>query len=330
MRKFLCVALSVVAIGGSLLAPAATTTVNATATASATASSAMTNLDTGKSLKQWGIELAKGQEYTRYYNTLKIKSIISSNTSVATVQKVVVNSKYDKCHVKVNNRGFATITIKYNNGLTEKITIIATNYKYSDVFKTTTKVNATTYQSTCTLKDKQTIKVYRIGKRIKSISSTGGVVNWKNYKWNTTDKDYGYAIFNRIKDGKGNVKITYTDGTIDKIAFTTSSTVSNTITENNSVNTKMIYTYNQFMYAGVINWNGMRFTYYSQSVLPGYGLDIPGRHVDGGYVRDKDGYIVIAGTVAQKLNHTVIDTPFGSKGKVYDVCPEGHYDVYVK
>lgn len=80
------------------------------------------------------------------------------------------------------------------------------------------------------------------------------------------------------------------------------------------------YSLSQFMFAGVVNWGGYKFTYYSQSVLPGGGLAIPGRHINaGGYVADADGYIVLAAPYG--VSHgTVFSTPFGASGKVYDTC----------
>lgn len=81
-----------------------------------------------------------------------------------------------------------------------------------------------------------------------------------------------------------------------------------------------LYSLRDLQYHGVIRWNGYKFTYYSQSVLPGYGLRIPGRHVNAnGYVADKDGYIVLAAAYGVPKG-TVYNTPFGSKGKVYDTC----------
>ncbi|MDU3274124.1 hypothetical protein [Varibaculum cambriense] len=81
--------------------------------------------------------------------------------------------------------------------------------------------------------------------------------------------------------------------------------------------------------AGVVNWSGYKFTYYSQQVLPGGGLRIPGRHVNaGGYVADADGYIVLANDAPKG---TVINTPFGAPGKVYDRGTRGnHFDVYTR
>ena len=68
------------------------------------------------------------------------------------------------------------------------------------------------------------------------------------------------------------------------------------------------------------------YTYYSQRVLPGGGLDIPGRHVDDdGFIRDENGNLCIASS-----NHakgTEIDTPYG-KGVVYDYCPSDNLDIY--
>lgn len=46
---------------------------------------------------------------------------------------------------------------------------------------------------------------------------------------------------------------------------------------------------------GVKYFQDHKETYYSQKVLPGNGLKIPGRHVaDDGTIRDKDGYIVVS------------------------------------
>lgn len=85
--------------------------------------------------------------------------------------------------------------------------------------------------------------------------------------------------------------------------------------------------YYQFLRDGIVYSGGNKYSYYSQSVLPGGGLNIPGRHVDGGFVKDGDGYIVLAN---DKPNGTVVDTPFGP-GKVYDKGTySNHYDIYVE
>lgn len=93
------------------------------------------------------------------------------------------------------------------------------------------------------------------------------------------------------------------------------------------------YTLAQFKYNGVVRYNGKKFTYYSQSVLPGRGLNIPGRHVSSaGYVSDENGYIVVAANRSIRKG-TIIKTPFGANGKVYDTCAGCSYnwiDVYIK
>lgn len=85
--------------------------------------------------------------------------------------------------------------------------------------------------------------------------------------------------------------------------------------------------YYSFLRDGVVYDGGNKYTYYSQSILPGGGLNIPGRHTDGGFVKDGDGYIVVANSSA---NGTVVNTPWGP-GKVYDKGTSGnHYDIYVE
>lgn len=89
------------------------------------------------------------------------------------------------------------------------------------------------------------------------------------------------------------------------------------------------YSPSDFAFAGVIYWGNYRWTWYSERVLPGYGLDIPGRYTDYlGYVRDQDGYLCLASN--DLARGTIVDTPFGSQGKVYDCgCASGTLDVYV-
>lgn len=82
-----------------------------------------------------------------------------------------------------------------------------------------------------------------------------------------------------------------------------------------------------FKRMGEIYADGYRYTWYSEKVLPGRGLNIPGRYSDGNYVRDENDYIVLASIDLPE--GTVMETPFGW-GKVYDVCPtSGTIDVYV-
>lgn len=89
------------------------------------------------------------------------------------------------------------------------------------------------------------------------------------------------------------------------------------------------YTLSEFKFMGVIYQNGFRYTYYSESVLPGGGLSIPGRHHENGFVCDGDGYICVA---SNDLSYgSVVPVPFaGYMGKVYDCgCASGTIDIYV-
>lgn len=72
------------------------------------------------------------------------------------------------------------------------------------------------------------------------------------------------------------------------------------------------------------------FTYYSESVLPGGGLNIPGRTHADGFVVDGNGYIVLAGSASQKERGLIVPTPFGRLGKVYDECDNASFDVYTE
>lgn len=78
---------------------------------------------------------------------------------------------------------------------------------------------------------------------------------------------------------------------------------------------------------GVVYSGNWRYTWYSQRVLPGYGLSIPGRHVGtAGLVMDGSGRVCVASSDLSR--GTVISTPYG-KAKVYDCgCPSGTIDVY--
>ena len=89
----------------------------------------------------------------------------------------------------------------------------------------------------------------------------------------------------------------------------------------------------KFKVMGVINYNGKRWTYYDEKVLPGGGLNIPGRHTDDNLVKDANGNVCLA---SQDAVGTTYVTPIldanGNQytGKVYDYCETaGTVDVYV-
>jgi len=78
---------------------------------------------------------------------------------------------------------------------------------------------------------------------------------------------------------------------------------------------------------GEVHFNGHIEKWYSQKVLPGKGLKIPGRHVgSGGLVMDKDNYICVATTLVD--DGEIIATSLGT-GKRYDSCDEDNVvDIY--
>lgn len=80
---------------------------------------------------------------------------------------------------------------------------------------------------------------------------------------------------------------------------------------------------------GAIHYEDHKETYYSQNVLPGTSLNIPGRHVaEDGTVRDGDGYICVAANSSYLSKGTVVKTSMGP-AKVYDTgCASGIIDIY--
>lgn len=84
------------------------------------------------------------------------------------------------------------------------------------------------------------------------------------------------------------------------------------------------YTGGYLRKAGVVWWKDQKFTWYTQRILPGYSLPIPGRHLDcQGFVCDKWDYIVLGSNTANRGK--IIATPFGKYGKVYDAGYVGTY-----
>lgn len=184
------------------------------------------------------------------------------------------------------------------------------------------------------------------------VKTAVGIYNKTDKTFTVAVKTYGYLNAYNAKEGISNVSILYpgtyyvykTYNGMLNISKTkgsagswmnpyTEKTVAPTIPDTDSkpetnVESPKLYTLSRFKWLGVINWNGYKYTWYSQKVLPGPGLRIPGRHVNkDGYVADENGYIVLANSAP---NGTVFPTPFGYLGKVYDKGTYGnHLDVYV-
>lgn len=107
----------------------------------------------------------------------------------------------------------------------------------------------------------------------------------------------------------------------------TTAVISTIAAETEEMRENTDYFPSDFRYDGEWFRDGVRYTWYSERVLPGKGLNIPGRHSDGDFVRDEDEYICVASP--DYPEGAVVDTPFG-EGKVYDTgCPSGTIDIYV-
>lgn len=93
--------------------------------------------------------------------------------------------------------------------------------------------------------------------------------------------------------------------------------------------TEQLYSASSFRSRGVLHWGSYKWTWYSEKVLSGGGLNIPGRHADNnGYICDGNNYICLASSTLPK--GTIVNTPLGKQGKVYDSgCAAGVIDVYV-
>lgn len=88
------------------------------------------------------------------------------------------------------------------------------------------------------------------------------------------------------------------------------------------------YSCERFRYLGRAWYSNYTYTWYSQRVLPGGGLNIPGRHLNEyGLVVDENEYVVIASDDLEK--GTIVDTPIGIQGIVYDAgSGVGNLDIY--
>lgn len=94
----------------------------------------------------------------------------------------------------------------------------------------------------------------------------------------------------------------------------------------------MMYSPGYFKENGVIEYDGYYFTYYSERVLSGEGLYIPGRWTDEyGFVRDGNGCLCLASNTPETMDRfSTVYTPWGL-GVIYDYGTgnDSVIDVYV-
>lgn len=131
----------------------------------------------------------------------------------------------------------------------------------------------------------------------------------------------------RLDDILGKVQETRTETSEESREPANKETVSE---DEEEVRNDLFYSAPYFMQMGELYDDEWRYTWYSENVLPGGGLDIPGRHVDGeGYVVDSEERLVAA---SEDIPYgTKINVPFGSGVAVVRDCgcPSGTIDIYV-
>ena len=198
------------------------------------------------------------------------------------------------------------------------------------------------------LKDNMAVTVYRIV--YKTVDKKENI-SFKTRKQNDSSMDIGTEkVLTKGVNGVDEVsyKVKYVNGKEDSKTELSRKTVKEPVNQVVNVGTKAKSTgisdtitlqyserYNVSSnpltsFKGVVYYNGHRETYYSQRVLPGNGLNIPGRHVaDDGTIRDGDGYICVAANSAYMKKGTTLMTSLGP-AKVYDCgCAYGTIDIYV-
>ncbi len=198
------------------------------------------------------------------------------------------------------------------------------------------------------LKDNMAVTVYRIA--YKTVDKKENI-SFKTRKQNDSSMDIGTEkVLTKGVNGVDEVsyKVKYVNGKEDSKTELSRKTVKEPVNQVVNVGTKAKSTgisdtitlqyserYNVSSnpltsFKGVVYYNGHRETYYSQRVLPGNGLNIPGRHVaDDGTIRDGDGYICVAANSAYMKKGTTLMTSLGP-AKVYDCgCAYGTIDIYV-
>ena len=172
-------------------------------------------------------------------------------------------------------------------------------------------------------KESNIINVVNINTELTTVDNSNEN-GWTKIKMND---NYYYVASKYLSNTKVEIKPKVTENTkkntnTNNKNNTNTNNKNNTNTKNKNKNTGVLT-----KSKGVNYFNGHRETWYSQKVLPGKGLKIPGRHVDSrGLVCDGDGYICVASSDYPK--GTIVETSLGT-GKVYDSgCASGTIDIY--
>lgn len=244
-------------------------------------------------------------------NNKKIKNILIG-ISIPIIILIIVTLSF--CNQKIKqeeqeaiaiNNQIASI-INTSNGIIIEEARKKENAKI--IIYTTTRVNIRNKAGL----DGNIIKTVPINTELTKVGEDG---EWSEI---LVDQDIKYIKTSYISTEKTQITKIETKPKEVKVATTRGGTVNQRTQNSNSKLTKS---------KGVNYFNGHKETYYSQKVLPGGGLKIPGRHVaSDGTIRDGDNYICVASSDYKK--GTIVETSLGT-GKVYDCgCANGTIDIY--
>ena len=200
--------------------------------------------------------------------------------------------------------------------------VLASTPVYADYVipaKTITELNVRQYPS----KDAAIIDTLPEGQYVAAMDSG-------NPDWNRVDfGGYTGYVYNAYLIATEEPILTNGTTEDEVISVPKAKTVEDSVASQEELKLTRVIALDDFRYAGVVNWNGWNWTYYLMSMFPGStSTPVEGRWVnDEGFVCDNEGYIILAS--ADLAPYTVVETPFGYMGKVYDTgCPHGTLDVY--
>lgn len=231
----------------------------------------------------------------------------NNNTQNIEEQQVIDNNNITEAKVEVENN---TIEETQNENTTIEEPIIAKEEPETyTIMYATVGLNIREQPN----KESNIIDVVNINTELTTVDNSNEN-GWTKIKMND---NYYYVASKYLSNTKVKIKPKIVENTKKN---TNTDTKNNTSTNNKNTG---VLTKSK----GVNYFNGHRETWYSQKVLPGKGLKIPGRHVDSrGLVCDGDGYICVASSDYPK--GTIVETSLGT-GKVYDSgCASGTIDIY--
>lgn len=243
-------------------------------------------------------------------------STLNNNNNIQNIeeQQVIDNNNNNSIieeEIKIEDN--ITEEIQVENNITEEVPQIEESIIIAEAPETYTTMYTTVGLNIREQPNKESniIDVININTELTTVDNSNEN-GWTKIKMND---NYYYVASRYLSNTKVEIKPKVTENTKKN---TNNKNNTNTKNKNTGVLTKS---------KGVNYFNGHRETWYSQKVLPGKGLKIPGRYVDSrGLVCDGDGYICVASSDYPK--GTIVETSLGT-GKVYDCgCPSGTIDIY--